>query len=709
MPIHDGLDNPGSDPKEDAFNRWPFSKRLADTIAEFDTSNGAPVIGIFGRWGYGKSTVLNYIKRELETTHQDKVVLFEFNPWFFTTEEELIAGFLIGLTSKLQLSLGSRWKDFGKLLEKGSGLFGMIPFVGSGAQKLSETLGKELAKDSLQNQRRQAIEIMRNATRTVVVLIDDLDRLEPQEALTMLRLVRLNASFPRVIYVLAFDDEMVAKAAGVRYGGGSDSGRHFLEKIVQYPFTLPAVGLRRLVDFVVQHARGACEAADVELSDEEWQTFQRLVDRYLSRRLTTPRQAIRYANALRFALPLLKGEVSAFEQMLVEGIRVLFPELYAYLRDDVRSVTSLVSNGTIRDLAKGALQDHAATVMGGSPPSEIAAATEVVQELFRNPGRPKSIARVRYFDRYFSYAVPVDDISDSDLAGALHSNCNSDELAALFKHLATPDPERLATPDPERLIHAVTAIRPQLQPEATLAAAIALAHNGQMFISNADELLAESTQPTFDPLALQMINLLAQLVFDLPNTGDLRDRAVASIIEAADPLQIAIVFYRELRNISRLFGRSASQSESPRWGQLGFSHELRADDVTESLRQALATSIDKRFREFAATEPKRMFDRASEGPSLLIQWCGVPGEGTKSWLEGRFVAEPADAVRFVSLLRRERHDFWSLSYYPVSAIVDTTTLADTLRAYLAGAQRDAELSPEDMSKAERFVTDYPSN
>src|SRR5258705_12876342 len=104
MPIHDGLDNPGSDPTEDAFNRWPFSKRLADTIAEFDTSNGAPVIGIFGKWGYGKSTVLNYIKRELETTHGDKVVLFEFNPWLFTTEDELIAAFFIGLASKLQVS-----------------------------------------------------------------------------------------------------------------------------------------------------------------------------------------------------------------------------------------------------------------------------------------------------------------------------------------------------------------------------------------------------------------------------------------------------------------------------------------------------------------------------------------------------------------------------------------------------------------------------
>jgi predicted KAP-like P-loop ATPase len=67
MPFHDGLDNPGTDPSGDMFNRLPFSKRIAARIAEFNTENGAPVFGIFGRWGYGKSTVMNYIKREFST------------------------------------------------------------------------------------------------------------------------------------------------------------------------------------------------------------------------------------------------------------------------------------------------------------------------------------------------------------------------------------------------------------------------------------------------------------------------------------------------------------------------------------------------------------------------------------------------------------------------------------------------------------------
>lgn len=58
--------------------------------------------------------------------------------------------------------------------------------------------------------------------------------------------------------------------------------------------------------------------------------------------LDTPRQAIRYANALRFALPLLKGEVDPFDQMIVEAGVVRLRRKPEFLRS--QSV-SLAYNG----------------------------------------------------------------------------------------------------------------------------------------------------------------------------------------------------------------------------------------------------------------------------------------------------------------------------------------------------------------------------
>ena len=144
------------------------------------------LLGCTVNWGYGKSSVLNFIKHHLEQEHAGKVVLFEFNPWFFTSQEELLAAFFAGLAARLEQSLGSVGGDVGGLLKKYSGLFGLIPVVGSGASKLAEQLGNELSADSLQNQRERVFEMMRCAKRSVIVLIDDLDRLDGAEIMTML-------------------------------------------------------------------------------------------------------------------------------------------------------------------------------------------------------------------------------------------------------------------------------------------------------------------------------------------------------------------------------------------------------------------------------------------------------------------------------------------------------------------------------------------
>ena len=175
---------------------------------------------------------------------------------------------------------------------------------------------------------------MRKSKRKVVVLIDDIDRLDRDEVLSVLKIVRLTANFPQIVYVLAFDDEMVARAAAQSFGGTSDSGRQFLEKIVQYPFIIPAVGRRRLLNFIERRARDACASADITLDEKAWMEFKSLAESNFLPRLITPRQAIRYGNALRFALPMLKHEVNTLDQIIVEGLRILFPELYTYVRDN---------------------------------------------------------------------------------------------------------------------------------------------------------------------------------------------------------------------------------------------------------------------------------------------------------------------------------------------------------------------------------------
>jgi predicted KAP-like P-loop ATPase len=70
-----------------------------------------------------------------------------------------------------------------------------------------------------------------------IVTIDDLDRLEPTEALEVLRLVRSVADFPNIIYVLCYDSEILSHS--IKEAAKVKDGRAYLEKIVQLTVMVP--------------------------------------------------------------------------------------------------------------------------------------------------------------------------------------------------------------------------------------------------------------------------------------------------------------------------------------------------------------------------------------------------------------------------------------------------------------------------------------
>ena len=70
-----------------------------------------------------------------------------------------------------------------------------------------------------------------------VVIIDDIDRLTPDEALLVFRLVKSVGRLPNVMYLIAFDRELAEKAVKERY---PSEGPHFLEKIIQAYFRIAA-------------------------------------------------------------------------------------------------------------------------------------------------------------------------------------------------------------------------------------------------------------------------------------------------------------------------------------------------------------------------------------------------------------------------------------------------------------------------------------
>jgi predicted KAP-like P-loop ATPase len=95
-------DKPISEEKDDKFQRYTFSKRIAETILNRKSSDSI-VIGLYGAWGEGKTSVLNFIREELEP-HHPNVIHFTFNPWRFTDEAALLTSFFNTLAGEIKKS-----------------------------------------------------------------------------------------------------------------------------------------------------------------------------------------------------------------------------------------------------------------------------------------------------------------------------------------------------------------------------------------------------------------------------------------------------------------------------------------------------------------------------------------------------------------------------------------------------------------------------
>src|SRR5947208_410009 len=101
--------------KDDEFQRFHFAERLAKVILHKQSSN-ALAIGIYGKWGEGKTSIMNFVKKSLKKS--DKTVIIDFNPWRFTDENQLLSSFFNLLAFKLDSSIKSKKNKIGETLAK---------------------------------------------------------------------------------------------------------------------------------------------------------------------------------------------------------------------------------------------------------------------------------------------------------------------------------------------------------------------------------------------------------------------------------------------------------------------------------------------------------------------------------------------------------------------------------------------------------------
>ncbi|CCH01949.1 Phage T7 exclusion protein [Fibrella aestuarina BUZ 2] len=483
-------DKPVDSSSEDAFQRYGFAKRIAETIVTRKDANSI-VFGIFGAWGEGKTSVINFIYNEISNADGDCIQI-TFNPWRFTDEAALLISFFNKLASELKKHISyetaiaisqKSWvkrtyekitkpedqplktasENIGELIQK----YGKTVSI-FGVGDAAETIGKAIANTDLDVLKERIEKLLAENKKRIIIYIDDIDRLEKSEIHSIFRLVKLTGNFLYTTYVLSFDQDMVASAIGERFGSGDKrAGENFIEKIIQVPLNIPKAQPDALKKFCFELVDKVLESADISLSENDVQRFVLQFTSNILPQLSTPRLAVRYGNSLSFYVPLLKGEVNMVDLLLVEALRIFYPEHYFFVKENssvflksYNSPYNRYNNESLKADAKAQLDElnKKSKKIGNSDVSNL------LGDLFPNLNAifsagnfysgstddwylQKRIASPKYFDRYFSYTVVNGDVSDVEFdlfLSNLETIKNGEEVAqVLRKFLETSTADNL--------------------------------------------------------------------------------------------------------------------------------------------------------------------------------------------------------------------------------------------------------------------------
>jgi energy-coupling factor transporter ATP-binding protein EcfA2 len=337
-------DHPIEAADQDVLGRNALANALAEEIAEFDVSRGA-VAAITGAWGSGKTSLMNMTAEKSRAFEGIRVL--EFNPWLYSSTNELAETFLSELAAQLRdlekfdekarrvgANIAEAIADYSQSLNA----LRFIPGAG-GVQEAVEGLARQSSAlmrgdTSLTARRSTAINALSQLDGRIIVLVDDIDRLTRTEIRQLFRTVRLIASFPNVVYLLCLDRDVVEKALDEE----GFSGRAYLEKILTITCTVPVPDeatfrrayLAALDDVLNTHITAP-------LSEERFWRVQMDILRPLIR---TMRDAKRMLASLPIPLRLIRDEVAIADLIALEALRTLAPELHELLDECAPGLTT---------------------------------------------------------------------------------------------------------------------------------------------------------------------------------------------------------------------------------------------------------------------------------------------------------------------------------------------------------------------------------
>lgn len=422
-------DIPLIDIEDDSIGRSSMVELIVDSINEVVSSDHQCVVyGIYGKWGEGKTSLMNFIKNKLLSQGKtDNINIVEFNPWLVNNDEALLREFFLSIMADADETARKIFSKYGSLA-----IFTSKTIVNAVAPGLGSVMADgiewaknvlEDSKDTLAKLKTKVSEAIRKSKKHLIVMIDDVDRLDKEELHVVLRLIRQVADFENCIYVVSMDADMVAKSIAGYYGNGTvQDGRRFLDKIIQVPIVLPQIPVSDMRKYVHKYlVQTLGDFADDKEIDE--------VAGAVTSFITTMRELKRYCNQLYFVLPHLAKEVNIRDLCMIEAIKTVNIDSYKriherrdYLMKKSDDLGLVINQDEAHESAEKNYQEAKVYITEGMTGHQKDVVSDAIDELFnahpidyQEALDEKRLNTDVYFQKYYTLTVPSDVIPDIDI------------------------------------------------------------------------------------------------------------------------------------------------------------------------------------------------------------------------------------------------------------------------------------------------------
>lgn len=379
-------DEPVDSKNDDKLNRYDFAENLADILLNHDYEK-CLTIGLIGKWGSGKTSIVNLALNQIE---DEKIIKINFDSWNFSTQNNLYEQFFKLLISEIEkreypdkfwfekkyIQLKKQWKksdipEFKKFyfyypryayyairelfkynyLEHYYNEIKSNSSINFGFRGLSYTYNRtNLNKEyhAVSFLKKKCNDYINDLSYKFIIVIDDIDRMTNFEIQQIFILVKSLADFDNIVYILPFDRNVVINSLKEIH---SDYSTNFIDKIIQIPVIVPDIKESDMTNYITNEIKPLYnEYFERNITQSyEFNNLQILIKPFIK----NIRSLKKYYNTLNFYLKFI-DDLNINDYILLILIQTFEYSVYLILKDNkeilLGNKNNFVNDGEIKKL-----------------------------------------------------------------------------------------------------------------------------------------------------------------------------------------------------------------------------------------------------------------------------------------------------------------------------------------------------------------------